>query len=142
MGSKSLLKMYTFVFILIALLIACTNQSINVPIIRSVELVDKNGNLLPVTDGWINLQANSIIRVSFDGAANYIEYYTEPTGTEVLLEQRIIGADYIYKKGERTAQFEWEVPYGFLGDIWVVVYNGDIARTSHTSEFFIKAIYE
>jgi len=123
-------------------LTSCTNQNINVPTIKSIELLDLGGKPLAKSDdGWIKLQAKTIIKVDFDGDATYVEYYTVPTGTEVLLEQRIIGAEYV-KKGDKTVQFEWQVPYGFLGNIWVVVYNGDIGRTSDTNQFFIKAFYE
>lgn len=134
-------KMLFALSFLIILGSSCSSWCVNVPTIRSIELLDANGKLLSKIDGWIILQPDSIIKVDFEGDATHIDFYTAPTGTETLLEQKMIGIIDI-KKGDKTGQLKWEVPDNFLGYIWVLIYNGDIARTSDTDNFFIKAILE
>jgi hypothetical protein len=96
---------------------------------------------LPTTDGWIALKTNSVIKVHYNGEATHVDFYTAPTGSETALSQRLIGSVDVEKE-DTTARLEWKVPHSFLGYIWVIVYNGDVARTSDTNEFFIKAINE
>jgi len=110
------------------------------PVIKSIELSDTDGNPL-VVDDWIWLKAESIITVAYEGNATRVDFYTVPTGTETVLEQKLIGMVGV-AEDDRTAQLKWEVPDNFMGYIWVMVYNGDIARTSDTGYFFIKAIFE
>jgi len=141
------IKMKTKVAILISILFVlsliagCSRESVSVPAIKSIEFLDKDNNPLPVTDGWVKLQAVNEIKVTYEGDATYVDFFTVPTGTGVTLEQKIIGRVYV-KKGDNTATLEWEPPDGFLGNVWALVYNGDVARTSDTNKFFIKAIYE
>jgi len=112
------------------------------PTIKSLQILDQNGNPLPETGGWVSLNSESIIEVAFEGDASQVDFYITPTGTETYLEQEIIGAVDVIK-GENTARFNWDVPDSFLGYIWVLVYNGDVATTSQgVDRFFIKAIYE
>ena len=110
------------------------------PIIKSIELLGTGGKL-PVIEDWVFLQSESIIKVNYEGKADRVDFYTVPTGTETVLEQRLIGSVDV-AEGDRTAQLKWDVPDSFMGYIWVMIYDGDIARTSDTWDFFIKAVYE
>jgi hypothetical protein len=108
------------------------------PIIKSVELLDDKGNTLAQADGWIQLKPQSKIRVNFEGKATKVDFYTMPTGTETYLLQQCIGTVDLTEQ-DSYAELNWKVPNSFMGYIFVLVYNGNVARSS--DQFFIKAIY-
>lgn len=115
------------------------SEAIRVPTIKSIELLDEKGVALTHTDGWIRLKPKSRIRVNFEGAATKVDFFTTPTGTETYLSQRCIGTADVTEK-DSSAELDWEVPDGFMGYLSVLVYHGDVARSS--DRFLIKAILQ
>lgn len=116
-----------------------SSESFSVPIIKSIDLLNDKGNTLDQAGGWIKLSSQSKIRVRFEGKATKVDFYTIPTGTNTYLLQQCIGTVDLTGK-DSSAELNWNVPDSFMGYIFVLVYNGDVARSS--DQFFIKAINE
>lgn len=138
----------TFILILILALTGCNtnstgslSSSCNAPVIRSVQILDKQGNPLSTHDGWILLTSDNIIKVDYDGPATKIDFYTTPTGTESNIEQSLLGTVDV-AEGANSGQFFWHLDDNYMGFVWVLVYNRDVARTSDTNEFVNNVYYE
>jgi hypothetical protein len=137
--------MVIIVFILAYFLIIDkkNNSSINsgdIPAITSINLIDSNGNVIKQSpDKWYKLSKNTEISVSYSNTATQVDFYTIPTGTNTYLLQKCVGSINV-SPNDTHAVLKWTVPDDFRGNIFVIVYNKDIARTSNFSDkFFIKA---
>ncbi|WP_312640505.1 hypothetical protein [Hydrogenoanaerobacterium sp.] len=160
------------VFLGICFVLACfflIRGSLSVPTITSVKVLDDELNPLPIEDGWVKLNSKNIIEVEVKGICTRVEFYVEPVeepadqqGTELadttVAEpakpsnadsyslQRCISSRPPFRWGyfnwKNTERTSWQPDHGFKGHIWVIVYNKDIARTSNTEKFLVKAIYE
>jgi hypothetical protein len=74
--------------------------------ILNISFYDENGNKLNPIAGWIHLQKNTKIVVTYSGNADQIDYIFTPTGTETYNLQKIIGNSFV-GPNDTKAEFVW-----------------------------------
>jgi hypothetical protein len=83
-----------------------TSSSILDVKILDISFYDMNGNKLQATDGWIHVQKNTKIVVTYTGNADQIDYIFTPTGSETYNLQKIIGNSFV-GPNDTKAEFVW-----------------------------------
>lgn len=106
--------------------------------ILDISLFDMNGNKLQATDGWIHVQKNTKIVVTYSGNADEIDYIFTPTGTETYNLQKIIGNSFV-GPNDTKAEFVWSPSSDpSIGYISVSISQGNYSVKSD----YINVIYQ
>lgn len=74
--------------------------------ILDISFYDMNGNKLQTINGWIQVQKNTKIEVTYTGNADQIDYIFTPSGSETYNLQRIIGNSFV-GPNDTKAEFIW-----------------------------------
>lgn len=77
------------------------------------------GQPLPIVDGAVQLDAEIIVRPTFNRPVSRAFFFLEPTGTETCELARLIGVD-CPSAVTGVAEILWQVPEGTLGRVFVV----------------------
>jgi hypothetical protein len=97
-----------------------------------------NGNKLQASDGWIHVQRNTKITVTYTGKADQIDYIFTPTGTETYNLQKIIGNSFV-GPNDTKAEFVWSPsPVQSMGYISISINQGHYSLRSDD----INVIYQ
>ncbi len=107
------------------------------PQIETIEFFDSEGEPLKTENGWVKLEENTVIRVKVSGKTTKVDFYAGPTGTDAHLLQQLIGEAFDDDE-DSMVELKWDIPEAFMGRVWVLAYNSDVARRS--GEF--EVIYE
>jgi hypothetical protein len=95
--------------------------------VLSFQVLTANGQPLPVTNGFVQLQGRVILRATFSAPVARVFFFLEPTGTETCELARLIG---VVCPGTTTAQLVWDVPAGTLGRIFAIGCTNSICAKS------------
>ncbi|MGF7186821.1 LysM repeat protein [Desulfitispora alkaliphila] len=85
--------------------------------VLSLRLLTEAGEPLPDVDGAVQLNANVIVRATFNRPVFRAFFFLEPTGTETCELASLIG---INCPGDDVAEILWQVPSGTLGRVYVI----------------------
>lgn len=97
------------------------------PIIEKFTPLNQAGNAIEPQNGWYNLLNKTTVRVQLKGAATKVDIYAAPTGTDSYMLQQLAATSYVENS---VTDLTLSLPESFIGRIWVVAYNGDVARKS------------
>ncbi len=120
----------------------CINQVICIPIgkprpepastlrVLSLDFLTENGQPLPVSGGAVQLAPQVIIRPTFNRPVSRVFFFLEPTGTNACEQASLIGVD-CPSATTGVAEFNWQVPAGTLGRVFVVACLDSICAKSN-----------
>lgn len=98
--------------------------------ILDVSFYDRNGTKLMPVDGWIRINKNAKIVVTYKGSSDQIDYIFTPTGTETNKFQKIIGYSFV-GSNDTKAEFIWTPSADqSLGYITVSINQGNYSLKS------------
>jgi LysM repeat protein len=95
--------------------------------VLSIQILSVNGQILPVANGFTQLNSRVIIRVIFSTPVFRVFFFLEPTGTETCELARLIG---VVCPGTTTAEFTWNVPQSTLGRVFAVGCTNSVCAKS------------
>ena len=87
--------------------------------VLTLRLLTETGQLLPIVDGVVQLNARVNVRARFKRPVSRAFFFLEPTGTETCELSQLIGID-CPSAVTGVAEILWEVPPGTLGRVFVV----------------------
>lgn len=85
----------------------------------TLRFLTETGQLLPVVNGVVQLNARTIVRPTFNRPVSRAFFFLEPTGTETCEFASLIGID-CPSAVTGVAEILWQVPPGTLGRVFVV----------------------
>lgn len=87
--------------------------------VLTLSFLTETGQILPVVDGFVQLEARVIVRPTFNRPVSRAFFFLEPTGTETCELASLIGVD-CPSAVTGVAEILWQVPSGTLGRVFVV----------------------
>ena len=87
--------------------------------VLTLRFFTEEGVQLPVTNGFVQLNARVIVRATFNRPVSRAFFFLEPTGTETCELARLIGVD-CPSATTGVAEVLWQVPSGTSGRVFVV----------------------
>ena len=96
-------------------------------VVTALRLLDEEANPLSERDGCVLLPPLCRICAEFTGAATRADFWVKPEDEEAAAPPRCVGS-VMLSAADTEAAFNWRVPDGFIGDIWVLLYDGDAVQ--------------
>ena len=100
--------------------------------VTALMLLDEEADPLPERDGCFLLPPLCRIRAEFTGSATRADFWVKPTDEETTAQPRCVGS-VMLASADTEAAFSWRVPDGFIGEIWVLLYDGDAVQNADAS---------
>lgn len=108
------------------------------PEIMMIDISGLNDEVI-LKDNWYTVPDNGKIKIRVDikGDCSEIDFYLVPTGTEMVMEQRIVGVAPV-APGEKSIEHILEVQKGTMGHLFVEVRNFSVSRRSKLHNIYCE----